>query len=178
MAGNILLEYIAATSMTVTALHTIDTSATYIAGWSSDSVDNGTNEYEDYLISATFTSAASNRQPGQIYMYAYSNLGETAFSAGTPDLFSAGTEGSEGAVTVYDTYRRDCGMRLLWACSTDSTASAVYVMPATSLASAFGGWVPDQWALFVTSDISSSGDVFASGGGSAIYYVPVHHRYT
>lgn len=178
MAGNILLQYIAASSFTVTNLHSLASSQTWVGGWSSALVDNGTNEYEDYLISGTFTSHASNRQAGTLYVYAYSNLGDTAMSAGTPDLFSSGTEGSEGAATVHDTYRRDSGMRLLHAFGTDSTASAVYVMPATSIASAFGGMVPDQWALWVTHNLSTTTTAGLAASGSALYYLPMHRRYT
>jgi len=178
MAGDILINYIAASAFTVTNLHSLASSQTWVGGWTSASVDNGTNEYEDYLISGTFVSHASNRQAGQLYVYAYSNLGDTAFSAGVPDLFTSGTEGTEGAATVHTTYTRDAGMRLLWACSTGSTASAVFTMPATSLANAFGGWVPDQWALWVTHNLSTTTTAGLASSGSAIYSVGMHHRYT
>lgn len=178
MAGDILLNYAAATAMTVTNLHSLAASATWVAGWTSAGVDNGTNEYEDYLVSGTFTSHASNRQAGTLYVYVYANLGETAFSAGVPDLFSAGTEGTEGTATAHDTYRRDSGMVLLHTIVADNTASAVYVMPPTSIASRFGGWVPDQWALFVTGNLATTTSAQLASSGSAIYYLPVHRRYT
>jgi len=178
MAGDILLNYIAATSMTVTNLHGLASSQTWVGGWTSGGVDNGTNEYEDYLISGEFTSHASNRQVGNLYVYAYGNYGDTAFSAGTPDLFSTDTEGTEGAATFTAVEQRNAGLRLLWSMTATATASQVYVMPPTSLAQAFGGWVPDQWALWITHNLTTTTTAGLHTSGSKISYVPVHHRYT
>lgn len=178
MAGDILINYGTAVAMTVTNLHSLASSQTWVGGWTSAGVDNGTNEYEDYLISAQFTTHASNRQAGQLYVYAYGNYGDTAFSAGNPDLFATGTEGTEGAATFTASQQRDAGLRLLWGMASTNTASQIYVMPPTSLAAAFGGWVPDQWALWVTHNLTTTTTAGLAASGSQVSYLPVHHRYT
>jgi len=178
MAGDILVNYITAVSMTVTNLHSLASSQTWVGGWTSASVDNGTNEYEDYLISGQFTSHASNRQVGYLYVYAYGNYGDTAFSAGTPDLFATGTEGTEGAATFTAVQQRNSGLRLLHSITSTATASQVYVMPPLSLAAVFGGWVPDQWALWITHNLTTTTTAGLAAAGSKISYVPVHRRYT
>ena len=178
MAGDILVNYGTAVAMTVTNLHSLASSQTWIGGWTSDGVDNGTNEYEDCLISGQFTSHATTRQIGQLYVYAYGNYGDTAFSATNPDLFATGTEGTEGVATFTATAQRDAGLRLLYAMTATATASEIYVMPPTSLAQAFGGWVPDWWALWITNNLVTTTAAGLAAAGSKISYLPVHHRYT
>ena len=58
MAGFNEIRYTAAsTAMTVTNLHSLASSATWIAGWSSASVTNTANLNLDYLVGGTFTTS-------------------------------------------------------------------------------------------------------------------------
>ncbi len=172
MAGDIKLQYGTDATFTVTNLHSLASSTTNVAGWSSAAVDNATDEYVDFLISGQFKVSSSAPTAGKsIKVYAYA-----AFN-GTPtwaDLFSAGTEGTEGTATVHDEEQRDCGMRLLWAGVVDAGTSEVYVMPPTSLAQAFGGVVPSDWALWVVQDTGQALDPATN----ALYRQPVHYQYT
>jgi hypothetical protein len=173
MAGDILLKYGSSVAMTVTNLHSIATSSTNVAGWTSAGEDNITNCFEDYLISAQFTvdNAGAATAGKSIKVYAYAAFNDTPT---WPDLFSAGTEGSQGTATVHDEEQRDCGMRLLWAGVVDAGTSEIYAMPPTSLALAFGGFVPSDWALFITQDTGQA----LESTGNAVYYQPVYHQYT
>jgi hypothetical protein len=67
-----------------------------------------------------------------------------------PDLFSAGTEGTEGTCTLHDTNIRDYHMKLLWGLATDTTASQAYPVPPTSVAGQYFGVLPPKFALFIT----------------------------
>ena len=169
--ADIGLKYAAAVAFTVTSLHALATSATRIAGWSSASVQNGVDNFLDFLIAGQFkvhaTVAPTDKKSISVYAYAAHDGDPT--TPVWPDLFSAGTEGAEGAATVHDEEQRDCGLRLLWSCTIDAGLAEVYVMPPTSLAEAFGGIVPRQWALWVVQD---SGQALAADT-NALYRTPV-----
>lgn len=175
MAGDIKLKYLTDVAMTMTDIEDVDSSSTFIGGWTSDSVDNTTNLAVDYLVSGQFTTESTNRQAGFIYVYAYAAFNDTPT---WPDLFSSGTEGSVGAATVHDTEQRDSGMRLLAAINVDNGASEVYAFAPTSIAQLFGGVVPAYWALFVTSNAATSTNDWCVATGTALYYAPVVLQYT
>jgi hypothetical protein len=154
-------------ALTVTALQSLASSATRVAGWSSASFDNATDRNADRLISGQFTVASSAPTVNTtISVYAYAAHLDTPT---WPDLFSSGTEGSQGAATVHDEEQRDCGMRLLWTGTVDTGTSEVYVMPPTSLATAFGGLLPVLTALWV---VQNTGQALAASG-NALYEMPV-----
>lgn len=171
MAGDIKLKYGADATFTTTNLQTLASDATNWAGWTSAGVDNAIDLYTDYLISGYFTTHASVAPTAgkTIKVYAYAAFNATPT---WPDLFSAGTEGTEGTATVHDDEMRECGMRLLWTGVVDAGTSNVYTMPPTSLAQAFGGVVPSDWALWVVQD---TGQALSA---AALYRQPVLFQYT
>jgi hypothetical protein len=155
-----------------TALDSLASSSPNTAGWTTAGQDNTSNLYLDVLISAKFTTSSSTLTGGKsIKVYAYATPDNSAnFSAGWPDLFTSGTEGTVGLASVYDEEQRDAGMRLLWAGVVDTGGTnEVFVMPPTSLAQAFGGVVPAYWALWVVQDTGQA----LNNGGNAIYGLPI-----
>lgn len=172
MAGSLKLDYIADSTLTQTNLDAVASSATLVAGWTSGSVDNTANEYTDYLVAAKFLLESAGLSAGEIRVYAYAALDDTPT---WPDLFSAGTEGTEGTATVHDTEIRDSGMVLLWQTQTDTGASDPYTMPPTSIAAAFGS-VPRLFALFVTQ--SSGAALESTGDPNQVYLQPEIGQYT
>jgi hypothetical protein len=151
------LSYRAAVNLTVTALASIATSATWVAGWASALIDNTSDLDDDKYVSAQFTLAAAGLAAGEVRVYVFAMLDDTNW----PDLFSSGTEGSQGTATVHDTEQRDSGLIPLWNTFTDTDASGVYSMPKQSIAAAFGGYLPPKFALFVTH--STGANLAASG---------------
>ena len=145
MAGDIKLQYVASVAPTVTNLHSLASSQDWLAGWSSASVSNLTNEYLDYLYAGTFTTHASNRQAGSINVYVIAALNDTPTWPAT----ASGTIGTEGALSFTDTEERDSLVRLLTSITVDNTASAVYTFPPTGIAQLFGGMVPPYHAIYV-----------------------------
>lgn len=175
MAGDLKLKYGTDAAFTMTGIEDVDSSSTWVVGWSSASIDNTSTLATDYLVSGQFTTESSNRQAGYIYVYAYGAFLDT----GTwPDLFSSGTEGSVGAATVHDSEQRDSGMRLIAAILVDNTASAVYTFPPTSISAVFGGSVPPLWALWVTSNAATTTADWCVSSGTALYYMPILSQYT
>jgi hypothetical protein len=160
--------YVADAAFTVTNLQSLATSASRVAGWTSAAVDNTTTRALDYLVSGQFTvnTGVAPTTLKSISVYAYAAFDDAPT---WPDLFSAGTEGTEGTATVHDEEQRDCGMILLWSCTNDAGTSEVYAMPPKSIAQAFGGFVPNRFALFVTQDTGQA----LHSAGNALYYAPM-----
>jgi hypothetical protein len=153
--ASIKLAYRASSDLTVTNLHSIATSATWIGGWTSGTIDNTTDLDLDKLISAKIT--LGNATAGQIRVYVYAMLDDTNW----PDVFSAGTEGTEGTCTIHDTEHLDASFRLMWAISTDTANGDIHNMPPTSVAALFGGVLPPKFAIYVTH--STAVNLAASG---------------
>lgn len=173
MAGDIKLKRGASVALTVTNLHSLASSQTLEAGWTSALIDCGENI--DIMLAGTFTTHASNRQAGSINIWAYAALNDTPT---WPDLFSSGTEGTEGTATVHDTEQRDSGMKLVHSITVDNGASEVYTFPPTSLAQLFGGTLPTDVAIFVTQNASTTTTAGLAAAGSALHYTPVFAQYT
>lgn len=173
MAADIKTKYGTSVSMTMTGIEDVDSSSTWVVGWTSGSVNNTSTLAVDYLLSGQFTTESTNRQAGYIFVYAYASFNDTPT---WPDLFSSGTEGSVGAATVHDTEQRDSGMRLVSSITVDNTASAVYTFPPTSIATLFGGSVPPYWAVWVTSNAATTTADWCVSSGTNLYYVPILYQ--
>lgn len=174
MAGNLLTKDVASSTLTVTNLHSLASSQTWIAGWGSASVANSSN-YRDFRYGGTFTTHASNRQAGTINVWVIGALNDTPLYPAV----SSGTLGTEGAIAFADTYRRNAlvGGRLLTSIEVDTTASAIYTFPMTGIRQLFG-YVPTHHCLFVALNTSTTTTAGLASSGSALYYTPAYDQYT
>jgi len=159
--------YDTTTAFTQTNLDGVASSATLVAGWTSASV---TTAADDYIISANFQVESAGLSAGAINVYVYTGLNGTS---SWPDLFSAGTEGTEGTATIQDTEVRDSAFVLIWSTATDTTASRNYPMPQIGIAQFFGGVLPQMWAIFVTQ--STGAALETTGDPNVVYRTPVIH---
>lgn len=173
MAGDILNQYIASSNLTVTNLHSLAASSSFTSGWTSGTIDNSTNEYDECHLSAQFTKAASNNQAGEIRIYVYTMLDDSNW----PNLFSSGTEGTEGTCTLHDVEQLS-GMVLVWSTDTDSSASDVHAMPKTGLKQFFGGELPPKFAIYITGNAATSTNAQLAASGNQVTTAFVHKRYT
>jgi hypothetical protein len=175
MPGDIKLSYGTPQGPFFTSFTTVPASQTFESGYSSNFVAASSEQYIDWMISAQFVSAGTNRQAGEIRTYVYTALlGDDVW----PDLFSVGTPGTSSNATVRDTEQRDSGMVLLKTLYADDGASDVYSFAGVSLLNAIGGTsVPFCFAFFVTTNIAT-GTNLAFGTGSAFYAQPVLAQYT
>jgi len=174
MPGDIKLKYASTVTMTVTNLHSLAASQALTAGWSSASVANTTNLYLDYLVSGTFTTAATSRQVGSIEVWAMGSLTDTP----TWPALATGTAGTQGTASFTAVEQKNSYCRLLTAFNVNTTASQIYAFPPTSIAQLFGGQAPTHWALFVTGNATTTTAAQFAASGSAIYYTPVLAQYT
>lgn len=167
--ATVTINYGTDAAFTQTNLDGIASSATWVAGWTSGSIDNTSTKAVDYLVSGQFQVESSGLSAGVINVYAYAALNDTPT---WPDLFSAGTEGTEGTATIHDTEIRDT-LRLVASIATDTTASRYYAFNPVSIASLFGGHVPTHWALFVAQSTGTT--LETTGDPNQIYYMPVKY---
>lgn len=152
--------YRASANLTVTNLNSLAASSSLTAGWTSGTIDNTTDLDLDKLVSAQFTTGSANAQAGEIRVYVYVMLDDSTW----PDIFSSGTEGTEGTATCHDTEQRDAAMKLMWSTQTDTGTSEPFNMPQTSIAQFFSGNMPAKCALFVTHTAHTSTNAIASSG--------------
>lgn len=174
MAGDIKAKYGTVHTFTVTNLHSLASSSSRESGWTSASVSNTSDLSLDYLISGTFSTHASNRQAGYIDVRIYTALNSTPT---WPDIFSAGTEGTEGTCTWHDTEQMNSAGRPLQIIEVDSGASDVYTFPQTGIAQLFGS-MPTHFAVYVGQNCATSTNAGFAASGSALYGIPVLSQYT
>lgn len=152
-AGDVKLAYAASSNLTVTNLHSLPSSSTFIAGWESDAIDNTTNLYLDYRITAKIVVAAAGLAAGEIRLYLVGMLDDSTW----PDVF----DGTESTETITDTEMRDAICHLAAFTITDTGASDAYYLDCASAASAFGGNLPAKFVIFITH---STGANLAAAG--------------
>jgi hypothetical protein len=145
VAGDIKQKYGTIETLTVTALQGLASSSSFLSGWTSGYVDNTTNLNVNSVVYGQIVSGTTPTA-GSVRVYAYAFDGTN-----TPDLFSSGTEGTEGAATVTDSEQLDASLVLLWSSSIDTSSDQPHPMPPRSIRQAFG-FMPRKWALFVAHD--------------------------
>lgn len=173
MAGDIKLKYGTTQALVQTNLDGLGSSSSFVAGWTSDAIDNTSELATDFLISGQFQVESSGLTAGEIRVSAYGAHNPTG--PVWPDLFSSGTEGAEGAATISDTEVRDSAFAPLWSTVTDTSASRVYPMPPRSIREAFGN-VPPLFALFVAQ--STVAALETTSDPNVMYYTPILYQYT
>jgi hypothetical protein len=146
--ASIKVAYAASSNLTVTNLNSLASSQTWVAGWESNVIDNTTNLYLDYLVSAKLTVASSNNQAGQIRLYIVGMLDDSTW----PDVF----DGTESTETVTDTEMRDAICKLGAITEVDTGAGDVYYLGPFSVASLFGGVCPAKFVVFVSQNASTT----------------------
>lgn len=165
-AGDVKIAYAASSNLTVTNLHGVASSSTHVSGWESAVIDNTTNLYLDYLVSAKFTVESAGLAAGEIRLWVVPLLDDTPTYLGGFD----GTESTES--TPFDDANGTLAAAvLLKVIQTDTTASQVYWMHQVSVAAAFGGVCPAKFSLFVTQ---STGTTLETSGNQVsvkgVYY--------
>lgn len=173
MAGDIKLKYGTPSAITVTNLQSLASNSTFTTGWTSGTIDNTSTLAQDYLVGANLYTGTTVTA-GSIRVYAYGALQDSGGTPTWPDIFSTGTEGSEGSNAIlHDTEVLDSGLILLWSSAVDTSNDGPYPMPPRSIAAAFGQ-VPQKFALYVAHDTVAA----LKSTLQAVYVVPVLNQYT
>ena len=147
------IAYASSASATIT-LASLASDTNLLAGRESDVIDNSSNLYVDYLLSGVITTASSGLTDSKgILVYCYAQQTDSP-------SYPAGITGSDAGLTLNSTEVRDAGLVLAAAIGTNNTASTAYSFNAVSVASCFGGSLPQRWGVFV---VQNTGGALASG---------------
>lgn len=160
-AGDIKRAYAAASSLTVTNLHSLAASATYVGGWESGAIENASNKYRDYSISAKLVTHASNRQAGALRMYLFAQFDDASW----PDAM----DGTESTESWTDEEERDAGAILAAEIAVDNSASATYTLNVPSVKAVFGGNMPEKFGIFITGNATTTTTAQLASSGSTVH---------
>lgn len=170
-AGDCKIAYAASASFTVTNLHALAASQTWIAGWESNLVDNTTNLYEDYLISGLLKAAAANNQIGTVRVYAVAMNADATWPVDMTNGFD-GTESAEAiAVDLRDAV---CKLGVVVNASA-ATASQLYPFGPFSVANLFGGICPAKFLIYITGNIATTTAAQFHTDTNIVTYKGVYH---
>lgn len=154
-SGDVKVAYQAVQTMTVTALHSLASSAT--AGWQSAVIDNSANLYENYLVQVVLDFANTAPANDRIaYLYAYSSLA-TAYT--NP------ASGSEGTITLTSVSTTPQNLRLLGSILYN-TADEIVESHVFDTASIWPGGAPPALGFVI---MNFTGAALAASGNTVKY---------
>lgn len=152
-------------SQTLTnAIASLATSATWVAGYESATVDNTTNLYLDYIFDGQVTVGTTPTSGTEIRIYVVASVDGSTW----PDVF----DGTTGAETVTSEGVRDGFTKLAAVMRCDSTTSNRAYPFAFSVAPLYGGVVPPKFALFTVHNTGVS--LNSTAGNHAFRYRGVY----
>jgi hypothetical protein len=153
------IAYVTSADLTVT-LASLATSSTLVAGRESTVIDNSTNLYLDALLSGFITTGTSPTGGViEVWVYAQINSGPAY-----PDVM----DGTDSAETVTSAPIKRASMALAARMPVDTTSDRGYYFQPISVASLFGGVLPERWGVFVTHSTGVS--LNATAGNHKISY--------
>lgn len=157
-AGDVLSRYASsANEASLSALNSLASSSTWVAGWESAVYDNTSTQYLDVRVTAKIV-AGTSLTAGELRMYLVGMLDDSTW----PDVF----DGTASAETVTNTAIRDAICRLGAGSLTTTTNSVTYYLDCPSVASVFGGNMPKKFVVFITHSMVGA---LASSGHQVTY---------
>lgn len=128
--ANIKLAFGASAALTCT-LASLATSSTLLVGRESTNINNTSNLYVDYRITAKITTGTTPTVDTEIRIYAYAAMNDTPTY---PDTIT----GTDSGVTITNAYIREAGLRLLGSTGVSATSNIGYPIACISIAEAYG----------------------------------------
>jgi hypothetical protein len=163
---DIKIKYATPATITI-GLASLATSSARVAGRESDAIDNGTNLYNDVLVSGKITTGTSPTAGKQIDIWVYAAHDETPTY---PDVF----DGTDSAETVTSANVLFSALKLLATLVVDATDSRTYWLAPTPVAALHGGRMPRRWGLFVTHDTGQN--LHATAGNHELKYTGITYQ--
>lgn len=139
--GDIKLKYVASSALTFTAVNSLASSATFVAGAESTAVDNSSNLYIDYLLTGHITAGTTPTASKEIRVYVIGIENDTTW----PDVL----DGTDSAETITNTAILDSIGKLAAVMVPSTVSAVVYNFGPISIASLFGGVVPLKFVVYV-----------------------------
>ncbi|MGI9297824.1 MAG: hypothetical protein ACR2QC_07990 [Gammaproteobacteria bacterium] len=131
--------------------------ANLLAGRESTVVVSSSQSFvEDFLLSGQFTTGTGPTADRVIEVWAYAQIRDTPVY---PDVLD-GTDSNE---TITSTGIKNAALKLVAVLPTDGTNDRAYLFGPVSVASLFGGILPERWGVFV---VHNTGVAFNSTAGN------------
>lgn len=141
-----------------------NTQNVFTSGRESTAVDNTTNLDLDHLLSGKIRVGTSPTAGRTIAVYVYAPI---SISSGTP-TYPDVLDGTDSAETITSANVLNSMLRLAWSTTVDNTTDRDYFIPPTSIASLFGGALPQFWGVYVAHDTAVS--LNATSGNHVLHY--------
>ena len=161
-SGDLKTAYGTSTDLAVNnGLEGLASSATWVAGWESDLIDNTSNLYLDYLISGQI-QVHDDAAPtvGEIRVYIVAMISDSVW----PDVF----DGTGSAETISLVNVRDAVCKLGAVITNTATQNLIYPFGPFSVSALFGGVCPPKFVIFIAhstvTTLHTSGQVVTYQG--------------
>lgn len=158
-------KYDAEQTLTCT-LASLASSTTKVAGRSSAAFDNTTTRALDCLLSGKITTGTSPTVNRTIQIWIYPEV-DNGGSPAYPDVF----DGTDANDTVTSENVRNSALRLAATINVDSNSNRTYGFGPVSIASLFGGVMPEKWGVWVVHDTGVA--LNSTGSNHALWVRPV-----
>jgi hypothetical protein len=158
----VTITYGTPTAMTIT-LASLGSSAT--AGRESTAVDNTSTLAVDYIVGGKITTGTTPTANNVIEVWAYGMYDATEYIGGAT--------GSDAALTPAGNKNL---LKLIQVIQVTATSNVAYAWGCTSVATLFGGVVPQKWGIWVLN--TSAVALNSTGGNHEAYYTSVKYTST
>jgi hypothetical protein len=137
----------------------------FTAGRASTAIDNRTTLDLDHILSGKIRTGTTTPVEGRsINIYAYAPISNAAATPTYPDSIT----GTDAAKTFTSANVQNSAVRFVASITIDATAERDYFFAPVSIASLFGGSLPQFYGIFVAHDTGAA--LSATGGACALSY--------
>lgn len=137
----------------------------FTAGRASTEIDNRTTLDLDHILSGKIRTGTTTPVAGRsINIYAYAPISNAAGTPTYPDSIT----GNDAAKTFTSANVQNSAVRFVASITIDATAERDYFFAPVSIASLFGGSLPQFYGIFVAHDTGSN--LSATGGACVLSY--------
>ena len=147
------------------AIQSLGSSASWLAGYESATIDNTTNLYEDYIFDGKVTVGTTPTAGTEIRIY----VAETVDGTNWGDVL----DGTTSAETIVSEGVRDSFLKLAAVLFVDATTSDRSYPFCFTIAALFGGIVPPKFSLFVAHNTGVN--LNSNGGNQVFNYRGTYH---
>lgn len=138
--ASVKIAYAASANLTL-AVASLASSTTLVAGRASTAIDNSSNLYLDAILSG-FVTSGTTPTAGVIEVWVYAQLDDAPTY---PDSIT----GTDAAKTMTSAPIKREALALVASIPVGTTSNARYPFAPVSVASLFGGTLPERWGVFV-----------------------------
>ncbi|MGB8275370.1 MAG: hypothetical protein WCF16_08910 [Alphaproteobacteria bacterium] len=160
------IKYAARAALALT-LASLATDSNLLTGRASDAVSNTSNLFDDVLIGGKITVGTTPTANTFIEVWAYAARQD---APSYPDAIT----GSDAGKTMTSAAIKQLALSLIAVIPVDSaTSDRAYPIKETSIASLFGGVMPDKWGVFVTHNTGVN--LNATAGNHFLEYMGISY---